>query len=284
MKRRNLSNRLRVVEDGGVTFGDVVYGAGEGFGPRWQADFQLVLIVTGSARIAVSGIERVVRAGEVTLLRPGREESFAWDAAGRTRHTWCAVAPAVVAGDERLGAALAAVTEEVRPVSARLAQIMEAGLGIVSGTAEATGGLVAALGRAALAGYAASAGGLGTTSGAGLRPVAQLLDWLGEHGAEPVDLATLAKVAGVSAAQLVRVCKRELGETPLRYVWRVRTTRGVQLLRDTGLTVGEIAWRCGFQTPFHFSRWVRALEGVGPREVRRGAWRRGEERGGKGVG
>ena len=85
MKRRNLSNRLRVVEDGGVTFGDVVYGAGEGFGPRWQADFQLVLIVTGSARIAVSGIERVVRAGEVTLLRPGREESFAWDAAGRTR-------------------------------------------------------------------------------------------------------------------------------------------------------------------------------------------------------
>ena len=99
MKRRNLSNRLRVVEDGGVTFGDVVYGAGEGFGPRWQADFQLVLIVTGSARIAVSGIERVVRAGEVTLLRPGREESFAWDAAGRTRHTWCAVAPAVVAGD-----------------------------------------------------------------------------------------------------------------------------------------------------------------------------------------
>ena len=126
--------------------------------------------------------------------------------------------------------------------------------------------------------------GWGPRVGRGLRPVARLLDWLGEHGAEPVDLATLAKVAGVSAAQLVRVCKRELGETPLRYVWRVRTTRGVQLLRDTGLTVGEIAWRCGFQTPFHFSRWVRALEGVGPREVRRGAWRRGEERGGKGVG
>ncbi len=272
MKRINLSKRLRVVENGGAVFGDVVYGAGDGFGPRWQPDYQLVLIVRGSARIVVDEVERHVRAGEVTLLRPWHRERFAWDQGGRTQHTWCSVAPEVVGVDARLATALAAVKEEVRPVSARLAQVMDTGLGIVPGTPEATSGLVAALGRAALAAYVASAMGANPAGGVGLAPVARLLDWLGEHWAEPVDLATLASAAGVSAAQLVRVCKRELGETPLRYVWRVRTARGIQLLRDTGLTVSEIAWRCGFQTPFHFSRWVRAIEGVGPREVRRLAW------------
>ena len=35
---------------------------------------------------------------------------------------------------------------------------------------------------------------------------------------------------------------------------------------------GEIALRCGFQTPFHFSRWVRETEGASPREVRARAW------------
>jgi transcriptional regulator GlxA family with amidase domain len=62
--------------------------------------------------------------------------------------------------------------------------------------------------------------------------------------------------------------------TPIRHVWEARTRRGAQLLRETGLTVGEVAFRCGFQTPFHFSRWVRELYGVPPRALRTKAWRR----------
>jgi AraC-like DNA-binding protein len=57
-------------------------------------------------------------------------------------------------------------------------------------------------------------------------------------------------------------------------VWEVRTRRGALLLRETGLTVGEVAFRCGFQTPFHFSRWVRELFGVSPRALRAKAWER----------
>jgi AraC-like DNA-binding protein len=44
------------------------------------------------------------------------------------------------------------------------------------------------------------------------------------------------------------------------------------MLRETGLTVAEVANRCGFQSPFHFSRWVRALHGAPPRAVRAQAW------------
>jgi AraC-like DNA-binding protein len=130
--------------------------------------------------------------------------------------------------------------------------------------------MLAAMGRLALHAYAAE--DRAPPIAGPTEPVARLLNWLDEHLAEPVDLPTLARVAGVSRAQLVRVCRRDLGETPLRWVWRRRTARGVQLLRDTGLPVSEIAWRCGFQTPFHFTRWVRQCEGVSPRALRRAAW------------
>jgi AraC-like DNA-binding protein len=38
------------------------------------------------------------------------------------------------------------------------------------------------------------------------------------------------------------------------------------------LTVAEIADRCGFQSPFHFSRLVNQLHGCSPRAVRSRAW------------
>ncbi len=38
------------------------------------------------------------------------------------------------------------------------------------------------------------------------------------------------------------------------------------------MTVAEIAYRCGFKDPFHFSRLVKKLQGLPPREVRRRLW------------
>ena len=273
MALKNISKRLRVVDGGGVVFGDVVYAPGGAFGPRWQADFQLVVILTGSVRIAVDGLDRLVRSGEVALLQPGHQEMFWWDAAKRTHHTWCAVSPAVVALEPGLTETLARAPMVSR-VPVRVTQLIELGLGLMPGAPETTPGFVSALGRAAL--HACVTAQDPVRRGRAREPLARMADWLGEHLAEPATLPGLATIAGVSPAQLVRLCKRELGETPLRYVWRTRTARGVQLLRDTGLPVAEIAWRCGFQTPFHFSRWVRDVEGTGPREVRRAAWAQSE--------
>jgi AraC-like DNA-binding protein len=57
-------------------------------------------------------------------------------------------------------------------------------------------------------------------------------------------------------------------------VWSRRVDAGVELLTGTGLPVGAIAERCGFQTSFHFARRVRRATGATPTEVRRRAWAR----------
>ncbi len=63
-----------------------------------------------------------------------------------------------------------------------------------------------------------------------------------------------------------------MGCTPARHLWKFRLERGVAMLEETGHTVAEIAYRCGFKNPFHFSRLIKQQAGRPPREIRRRAW------------
>jgi AraC-like DNA-binding protein len=162
----------------------------------------------------------------------------------------------------------------VLPVSRRFAQLMEIGLSLPSLAGSSSPGLVDALGMATLHEYLFSWRLSEAPHTDEPDAVRRAIEWIGIDGDERVDLPTLAKYVGVSSAQLVKLFKRHLGTTPMRYVWESRTRRGSQLLRETGLTVGEIAFRCGFQTPFHFSRWVKQLYGVSPKEFRAREWGR----------
>jgi transcriptional regulator GlxA family with amidase domain len=85
-------------------------------------------------------------------------------------------------------------------------------------------------------------------------------------------LRDLAAAAHIAPEYLVRLFRKQLGTTPIRYLWRERTRLGVYLLEHTGLPVAEIAARTGFQTPKHFAQHVRAATGRSPRELRLFHW------------
>lgn len=58
----------------------------------------------------------------------------------------------------------------------------------------------------------------------------------------------LSRRAGVSARHLTRLFVAGLGQTPARYVRRVRAEAAVQLLTSSTLPVARVASRCGFGT------------------------------------
>jgi AraC family transcriptional regulator of arabinose operon len=254
-----------------VQFGDVIYEPGGTYGPRVQPDYQLVMLVEGDVRVEVAGREVRILAGQVGLFRPGRREFFRFSAQRKAHHTWCSVHPSLATG------ALARTCEtapEVLPVTRRFEQLMELGLSLPRLAGERAPGLVESLGLATLQEYLFAGERVGETGPDEPDALRRALEWIGQDGHQAVDLPALAREAGVSPAQLVKLFRRHLGTTPIRHVWEARTRRGAQLLRETGLTVGEVAFRCGFQTPFHFSRWVRELFGVSPRALRAKAWER----------
>ena len=268
---KNIPKRLRSAVTAGVQFGDVVYEPGGTCGPRVQQDFQLVVLIEGEAHAEVDGRELRIAAGQVGLFRPGRREFFQLSERRKTHHTWCAVHPSLVSAELAARCARAA---DVLPVTRRFEQIMELGLSLPRAAGERAPGLVESLGLAALQEFLFAGERAAVPEPDEPDALRRALEWIGSEGEHATDLPALARQAGVSPAQLVKLFRRHLGTTPIRHVWEVRTRRWAQLLRETGLTVGEVAFRCGFQTPFHFSRWVRELFGVSPRALRAKAWER----------
>jgi transcriptional regulator GlxA family with amidase domain len=86
---------------------------------------------------------------------------------------------------------------------------------------------------------------------------------------EPLDIAALAQAADLSPRHLERLCAQHLGKSPHQQYLELRLQRGRALLRQTGMSVLEVALACGFVSATHFSRRYRACFGRSPTEERR---------------
>jgi AraC-like DNA-binding protein len=260
-------NRRRVSPD--VTFGDVVYPSGGAFGPRIQQDYQLVLLYEGEVRIEVEGAPLEVQGQHVVLLHPQRREQFQFARTRQTHHTWCAVAPRAVPPElrERLSRLPACL-----PLTSRVHGLVEYGLALPPGAGEEGDALLTGVGLAALQAFAFEAA-LAHRADDLPAVVRRAVQFIEAHLAEPLDLERIARAASVTPQHLTRLFRRHLHTTPARHLWQLRTRRGVELLGETGLSVGEIAARVGFQSPFHFSRMVRRRYQHSPRQLRERLWR-----------
>ncbi|GAB7525524.1 helix-turn-helix domain-containing protein [Paraburkholderia sp. 2C] len=82
----------------------------------------------------------------------------------------------------------------------------------------------------------------------------------------------IAAAVCVSEAHLSRLFRGE-GQSVMRYVWESRLVLAADMLRRGGhgdkgrVQISDIAYRCGFSTPAHFSRAFRERYGVSPREA-----------------
>jgi transcriptional regulator GlxA family with amidase domain len=85
---------------------------------------------------------------------------------------------------------------------------------------------------------------------------------------EPVSPAVLARELGVSQRQLERLSKRHLGSTPAKFHAQLRLQRARRMLRQTELSVAEIAIACGFVSLSHFAKAYRRQFSLSPRQDR----------------
>ena len=94
-------------------------------------------------------------------------------------------------------------------------------------------------------------------------------DHLDRHFAEPVDLDTLAALAGMSKYHFVRSFSATYRITPLAYLTERRIERAQDLLRATNLTVTEVCVAVGYSSLGSFSARFSETVGETPREFRR---------------
>jgi transcriptional regulator GlxA family with amidase domain len=85
---------------------------------------------------------------------------------------------------------------------------------------------------------------------------------------EPIHLDELANFVSISRRQLERLFQKYLSCTPSRYYLKLRLARARQLLKQTSLSIIEIATACGFVSTPHFSKCYRDYMGMPPRDER----------------
>ena len=80
----------------------------------------------------------------------------------------------------------------------------------------------------------------------------------------PLPIAQIAGQLNVSHRQLDRLFIRYLKKSPARHYRELRLARAAGLLRQTGLSVGDIALDCGFQSASHLAKYFREIYQVTP--------------------
>ena len=86
------------------------------------------------------------------------------------------------------------------------------------------------------------------------------------HEAWPV--RRLARVSGVSEAHFARSFRQAFGVPPHRYLLTRRIERATALLRDTNLSITEIAFQTGWGSLGTFGRTFRDITGESPGAIR----------------
>lgn len=103
------------------------------------------------------------------------------------------------------------------------------------------------------------------SSQASLAPV---LEWMTVNLACSLDIASLAKRAGVSPRTFARHFREQTGTTPVQWLLAARVRRAQELLESTLLSITEIADAVGFASPVTFRARFRRTVGISPTAYR----------------
>jgi AraC family transcriptional regulator of arabinose operon len=240
----------------------------------WRArglrDYVIMYILHGRCRIGWKNGEVVAHPGDVVLLSPGVPHDYGPQQGGRWGVLWSVFSPRrewipwLTWPGPRSGIGVLQVSshEDRQRINHHLEQAR-----IFSSSGVTNGDLLAmnAL-EAALLWCWNSTGHI-----RGEPRIQKVIEFISRDLRKRCELATLARVAGISVPHFARLFRQHLGTTPQRFLEDRRLDRSCELLRATPMSIEEISQECGFTNAFYFSTRFKKRYGIPPR-----AWRKRE--------
>jgi AraC-like DNA-binding protein len=110
--------------------------------------------------------------------------------------------------------------------------------------------------------------GADTTEAHALLRVGNVIGALENDFSKDWKLDDLLKIAHMSNSNLMRVFRKATDQTPIEYLVRLRIQRSMALLRNTDLSITEIALEVGFNDGNYFTRQFRKANDVSPSAYR----------------
>jgi AraC family L-rhamnose operon regulatory protein RhaS len=246
-------------------FGESTYVNGGSFGPVFSSSVNLIIVLEGKMEARWDGMSAEFPAGRASLIYARDSFEICLPRGSRSVVRWCETG-------EPAGSAWVRQKLKRAPTSLEASEtlrvLMEMGMKLALENRDEVRAFRDALGEAMICAYLHQAD-LDRDEAIVPEPVANGKEFIEAHFAERIDNGQIARRVGVSPQYLVRLFKRSYNVSPVQHLWNLRAEKGAFLLRQTGLSVGEIAYQCGYTNPFHFSRHVKAKYGHSPSDLRK---------------
>lgn len=98
--------------------------------------------------------------------------------------------------------------------------------------------------------------------------IIKIQEWLQKHYHEDIQLHSLARDFDISVRSFNRRFRIAAGKTPLQYLQEIRSEQAKALLKQSNLSIAEIAFAVGYQDTSHFSSLFKRVNAITPNEYR----------------
>lgn len=226
---------------------------------------QVVLGLDGAMVMAVNGVEHRIGARSAWLVPAGARHDYA--GVGENRHLVLDLPIASLAVPARLFdrartvTVAASLTQLVHRIATQAVQVEDGTSGHDPDTRRFHWDAAARLGAALIADTSAPADAAGLD-------FARIDRWLRAHLSEPLRVADLAAHCGFGLRRFHQLFIDAFGETPHRYLQRLRLDTSVTLLAEHSRSLADIAFDIGFGDQSAFTHAFTRRFGLAP-----GQWR-----------
>lgn len=95
------------------------------------------------------------------------------------------------------------------------------------------------------------------------------INYIKTNVSSPITVSDLTGVLGISQPYLYRIFKEKCGKSPKQYMNDYRMEQAKLLLRDSKITVTQVANSVGFQDVLSFSKFFSSKTGISPQNYRK---------------
>lgn len=99
--------------------------------------------------------------------------------------------------------------------------------------------------------------------------IQQILNYIEENYAKDLNISTLSAHFNISPSSLFKKFNQKTNIKLTDYINYTRTTKAMQFLSETDLSITEIAYKCGFNDSNYFSTVFKKYIGVSPNQFRK---------------
>lgn len=98
--------------------------------------------------------------------------------------------------------------------------------------------------------------------------IAKSVSYMESHFLDPLSIGELAKQSHLSPRHFTRIFRDSYETTPGQYIFTLRMQHACSLLKNSKLTISEIAFQSGFNDSNYFTRRFHSFHGVTPKQYR----------------